>query len=177
VTARKRRAIGVRTLTDVRSADTALLRSAVGSLAGWLQQLARGVDDRPVINEHAPKSSGSETTFAADLTDIEEIRSSIARMASDAAAWLERRQLYARTVSIKVRYDDFTTVTRSHTDLASRDESSIAARAVALLSRTEAGARPVRLLGVSVHNLTSTDDEPPRRARAAAPLPTLPFEE
>jgi DNA polymerase-4 len=61
-------------------------------------------------------------------------------------------------VTIKVRYDDFTTVTRSHSAPPSRDADALAARAVSLLDKTDAGTRPVRLLGVSVHNLV-TDDE------------------
>jgi DNA polymerase-4 len=77
-------------------------------------------------------------------------------MASNAVSWLARKDLFARTVTIKVRYADFTTITRSHTAAPTRNEVEIAQRAVALLSKTDAGRRPVRLLGVSVHNL-STD--------------------
>ncbi|MBI3049359.1 MAG: DNA polymerase IV [Acidobacteria bacterium] len=153
VTARKLRARGIATLVDVRAADPALLRETVGSLADWLQQLARGEDDRPVVPEHDPKSSGSENTFARDLTDIGEIRSAIVAMARDAAGWLVRHERYARTVTIKVRYHDFTTITRSHSADPTQDEESIVARALTLLDRTEAGRRPIRLLGVSVHNL------------------------
>ncbi len=109
VTAKKLRARGIEKLVDVRTADPQLLRDAVGSLAEWLEQLARGIDERPVVAEHDPKSSGSESTFAHDLTDIGEIRTEIDSMARDAAAWLERNALYARTVTIKVRYSDFTT--------------------------------------------------------------------
>jgi nucleotidyltransferase/DNA polymerase involved in DNA repair len=87
-------------------ADPALLRDTVGSLADWLQQLARGEDDRLVVAGHEPKSSGSENTFAHDLTDINDIRDEIAAMARDAASWLTRHALYARTVTIKVRYHD-----------------------------------------------------------------------
>jgi DNA polymerase IV len=74
-------------------------------------------------------------------------------MARHAVAWLERRELLARTVTIKVRYSDFTTITRSHTATASRDVADLSARARLLLEKTAAGKRPVRLLGVSVHNL------------------------
>ena len=89
----------------------------VGSLAEWLQQLAHGIDDRPVVAEHEAKSSGSENTFATDLTDIAEIRRGNREMARHGAAgW--KRDLYARTVTIKVRYNDFTTITRSHTEPA-----------------------------------------------------------
>jgi DNA polymerase IV len=171
VTAQKLRARGIAKLVDVRAADLNLLRDTVGSLADWLQQLANGIDDRPVEPNQEPKSSGSENTFARDLTDIAEIRSEIDGMARDAAAWLTRRALFARTVTIKVRYNDFTTITRSHTAPPTRDEESIAARAAALLDRTDAGRRPVRLLGVSVHNL-SESDSPAEEVRE----PWLPFE-
>src|ERR687897_1742440 len=88
VTARKLRARGIEKLVDVRSADPERLRETVGSLAEWLQQLARGEDDRPVVAEHEPKSSGSENTFVRDLTDLDRIRAEIAEMARGAAGWL-----------------------------------------------------------------------------------------
>jgi DNA polymerase-4 len=154
VTARKLRERGIEKLVDVRAADPVVLREAVGSLAEWLQQLARGHDDRAVVAEHEPKSSGSENTFEHDLVDIGAIRGEIEEMASRAAAWLARHELYARTVTIKVRYSDFTTITRSHSEPATRDPENIRSRAVVLLEKTDAGRRPVRLLGVSVHNLT-----------------------
>ena len=153
VTARKLRSRCIEKLTDVRTADPAVLREAVGSLAEWLQQLARGADDRPVVADYEVKSSGSENTFATDLTDLAEVHEEIADMARRTAAWLLKRDLYARTVTIKMRYSDFTTITRSHTELATRDEERIVQRALTLVERTDAGRRPVRLLGVSVHNL------------------------
>jgi len=171
VTARKLRERGIEKLVDVRTADAAALREAVGSLADWLQQLARGVDNRPVVSEYEPQSSGSENTFPVDLRDRAEMQNEIAEMARRAAAWLAKRELYARTVTIKVRYSDFTTITRSHTEAATRDEASLVARAVALLERTEAGERPVRLLGVSVHGLSDSLEVP------KPGTPRLPFAE
>jgi DNA polymerase IV len=153
VTAGKLRERGIEKLIDVRTADPERLREAVGSLAEWLQKLSHGIDDRPVVSDHETKSSGSENTFARDLINLEEIQEEVAEMARSTAAWLDKRQLFARTVTIKVRYSDFTTITRSHTETATREESSLVHRAVALLDKTEAGQRPVRLLGVSVHNL------------------------
>jgi len=117
------------------------------------------------------KSSGSEVTYNEDLTDINEIRHEIDEMARDAAGWLERKQLLCRTVTIKVRYSDFTTITRSHSKApSSRDADDIASRALALLERTDAATRPVRLLGVSVHNL----EDPSAPFDPEEPL--LPFE-
>jgi DNA polymerase IV len=154
VTAQRLRDRGIERLVDVRTADQAMLRNAVGSQAHWLRRLADGVDDRPVEPNRAAKSSGTENTYSTDLTNIDEIRHEIDEMARDAATWLARRELFCRTVTIKVRYADFTTITRSHSRVPpTRDANDIASRAVALLERTEAAQRAVRLLGVSVHNL------------------------
>jgi len=170
VTARKLRERGIDKLVDIRAADAAILRETVGSLADWLQELARGQDDRPVIAEHEPKSSGSENTFEKDLTDRAVIQAEIGGMASGAAAWLARRELYARTVTIKVRYNDFTTITRSQSESPTRDEESIRRRAIALLDKTEAGRRPIRLLGVSVHNLCEELEAPPHEPQGRLPF-------
>ena len=170
VTAKKLRDRGIEKLVDIRTTDLDVLRDTVGSLAEWLLQLARGEDDRAVIPEHEPKSSGSENTFARDLTDINEIRNEIDAMARDAAAWLTKRALYARTVTIKVRYHDFTTITRSHSDAPTRDEEHIVRRAVALLDRTDAATRAVRLLGVSVHNLSETQATEPQDPQVPLPF-------
>src|SRR5215471_12435388 len=157
VTAKRLRARGIDKLVDVRDADAQLLRETVGSMADWLRQLANGVDDRPVVPNREAKSSGSENTYPEDLTDFDAIRAEIAGMASHAIAWLARQELFARTVTIKVRYDDFTTITRSHSAPPTREETSIVGRALTLLDKTEAGRRPVRLLGVSVHNLSASE--------------------
>jgi DNA polymerase-4 len=160
VTARKLRARGIERLVDVRTTDLQVLREAVGSLADWLRQLAAGIDGRPVVPHRDVKSSGSENTYPADLTDLATIREEIAEMAGHAADWLARKALLARTVTIKVRYADFTTITRSQTVTPTREKQEITARAVHLLAKTEAGSRPVRLLGVSVHNLTTNSELP-----------------
>jgi DNA polymerase-4 len=160
VTAKKLRSHGINRLVDVRTVDEQVLRDAVGTMADWLRQLADGIDDRPVVSHRDVKSSGSENTYPDDLTDPNRIRVEIAEMASHAVRWLERKALFARTVTIKVRYSDFTTITRSHTATPTRGEMNLTSRALTLLEKTEAGRRPVRLLGVSVHNLcTAITDE------------------
>jgi DNA polymerase-4 len=153
----------------VRTVDPVLLREAVGSLADWLRQLANGVDDRPVVPNRETKSSGSENTYPQDLTDLGQIREEIADMAAGVVSWLARKSMLARTVTIKVRYDDFTTITRSHSAPPTRDSDALIGRALQLVDKTEAGRRPVRLLGVSVHNFCSDDD-------LAEPKDRLPFE-
>ena len=160
VTAAKLRARGIEKLVDVRTTDVQILREAVGSMADWLRQLSNGIDDRPVVPHREAKSSGNENTYSEDLTDISAIRDEVAKMAVRAVGWLTRKDRFARTVTLKVRYSDFTTVTRSHSAAPTRDEAAIAERAVALLDKTDAGRRSVRLLGVSVHNFSDGDDLP-----------------
>lgn len=162
VTAKKLRARGIERLVDVRTVPPDDLRETVGSLADWLRQLAAGIDDRPVVPNRAAKSSGSENTYPEDLMDLDAIRFEISEMATHAVRWLAKEELQARTVTIKVRYSDFTTITRSHSAPPTRDEANIVTRATKLLEKTDAGRRPVRLLGVSVHNFVS-EHEPEDR--------------
>ena len=174
VTAKRLRARGIDRLVDVRTTDPKLLCAIVGSMTKWLQQLAAGEDHRPVEPNRPSKSSSSECTYPVDLMDLERIREEIAGMARDNALWLGRQRIVARTVTIKLRYSDFTTITRSHSHEATSDPDQVVQRAVALLEKTEAGRRPVRLLGAGVQNL-----EPLRGPRDADDIdgPQLRFEE
>jgi DNA polymerase IV len=158
VTAKKLRAIGIERLVDVRAAERTLLIQTVGSLAEWLVQLANGVDDRPVEPNRETKSISSETTYAKDLTDWREINQQIQLLAEEVADQLKAKGLRARTVTIKVRYKGFTTVTRSHTaEYFTDSRPDIVNRAQTLLERTEAAERPVRLLGVGAHSLKAAE--------------------
>ena len=171
VTAAKLRAAGIKRLVDVRTADRALLAATVGSWAETLVSLSFGIDERPVVPDRATKSCGTEETYARDLVDRRLMRSEVERMAAEVAEWLAGRGLLARTVTLKVRYADFRTVTRSETRRpATCEAAEIGRRVAALLARTEAGTRPIRLLGVSVHGL-----ETPERHDAAAGQLQLPL--
>jgi DNA polymerase-4 len=154
VTAKKLRAIGIQTLVDVRSAEQARLRKAVGNQADWLRRLAHGDDPRLVTPDRPWKSISAEDTYPEDLTDLKEMRAEIARLGKRVAAAVAKKGLCARTVTIKVRYANFTTVTRSHTEEPpTQDAKIIVQRALLLLARTDAARRPVRLLGVGAHGL------------------------
>jgi DNA polymerase-4 len=171
-TAARLRELGLHTLRDVRERPIEDLHAAVGGLADWLMALAHGRDDRTVEPNRPSKSSGSECTYAEDLTRMADIRREVDEMARDAAGWLARKELFARTVVLKVRYSDFTTVTRSHSQpVATREADDLAARALALLERTEAGRRPVRLLGVSVHGFSNTPEAQAKGQDRDARLP------
>ncbi|MFM8535422.1 MAG: DNA polymerase IV [Acidimicrobiia bacterium] len=158
VTATRLREHGIEKLTDVRAKSLDELEAIVGSLASWLIDLAHGRDDRAVEPNRPSKSAGSEETYAQDIESIDVVRTEIDQLARGIAEWLEKQTLKGRTVTIKVRYNDFTTITRSHsTPDYTSDADTIAARALKLLDKTEAGHRPIRLLGVSVHNFDRDD--------------------
>jgi DNA polymerase-4 len=164
VTARRLRAAGIERLVDVRTADDEVLRTAVGSWADSLRRLSFGEDDRPVTTNHERKSIGCEETFAQDLRDLEEIRRELEAIARHAATVLVRNKLRARTVVLKLRYSNFETITRSETrQPATSSEEEIVSRTVALLEKTEAGQRAVRLLGASLHGLVGegAEEDPP----------------
>src|SRR6476659_5781123 len=92
------------------------------------------------------------------------MRRAVDEMARGVVKWLGKKDRVARTVTLKVRYSDFTTITRSQTLTSpTSDEETIASQAVALLERTEAGTRAVRLLGVGVHNFSHPGEGPPAR--------------
>jgi DNA polymerase-4 len=172
-TAEKLLAIGCVRLVDVRRVPAETLRRVVGSWADSLLRLAQGEDPRPVVPNQRAKSCSTEDTYARDLTALTEMRAEVEGMARQDASWLEKRDLFARTLVLKVRYGDFTTVTRSDTRRPTRDADELAERAVALLERTDAPTRPVRLLGVGVHGLLT-----PEELRRAIPLdPQLPLVE
>ncbi|HYT48171.1 MAG TPA: DNA polymerase IV, partial [Burkholderiales bacterium] len=154
VTAKKLRAIGIERLVEIRAVDRNLLAKTVGSLADWLVTLSHGEDPRQVKPDRESKSVSCETTYAEDLTDLGEMNQEIARLARELAAELESKGIGARTVTIKVRYADFTTVTRSHTeDFFTCSKAEFVNRAQMLLERTDAAQRPIRLLGVGAHGL------------------------
>jgi DNA polymerase-4 len=103
---------------------------------------------------------------------MKDIRRAVDEMARDVAAWLARKAVFGRTVTLKVRYSDFTTLTRSSSaPRATQHADVIAARALALLEKTDAGRRPVRLLGVSVHNLQDVEETARPMATGAGELP------
>jgi DNA polymerase-4 len=171
VTAARLKEHGIEKLVDVRARPVEELSAIVGTHAEWLIELAHGRDDRAVEPNRPAKSAGSEETYAADLSSIAEIRGEIDQLARGVAEWLGRKGKSARTVTIKVRYSDFTTITRSQSvPEPTADADQIAARALKLLDKTEAGHRPVRLLGVSVHNFGDADSEEPEGAANLLPF-------
>ncbi|WP_269490047.1 DNA polymerase IV [Alkalilimnicola ehrlichii] len=152
--------MGVRTGADLRRLTLLELQRAFGSRARFYYELARGRDERPVRPRRERKSVGAETTFGEDLNNPAEMLERMAPLADKVAASLHRRGLAGRTVTLKVKYHDFRQITRSLSGRPVQSADEIRARLPALLQDTEAGDRPVRLLGVTVSGLvTVTPDQ------------------
>lgn len=158
--AEKLRQLGLETIGQLAVADLSVLRQALGSNAQRVQGLAAGLDDRPVINEEPAKSIGRENTFEVDYTTEEACREEILDL-SGQVGWRLRREGFAgHTVTLKVKFADFHTITRSVSgDRPVQWDEEIFQLAEGLLKKVN--VRPgVRLLGVSVSGLVRPADEP-----------------
>ena len=144
---------GVRTVGDLQDYQGDL-RALVGSFAEQLHRFARGEDDRPLELGDEIKSISGEETFLQDTGDRRVLRACLREQAADIEARLKRRRLGAHTVQVKVRYGDFTTLTRQFTVEEPLTEArDIYRLACWLLGRHRLVTRPLRLLGVGVSRL------------------------
>jgi DNA polymerase-4 len=130
------------------------LRSVVGSFGERLKKLSFGEDDRPIDVTDEIKSISSEETFLHDTADRQVLRRCLREQAGQIAAKLQRRHLDAQTVQVKVRYSDFTTLTRQVTvEEPIGEDTEIYRLGCFLLSRHRLVSRPLRLLGLGVSTL------------------------
>lgn len=153
-TERKLTRVGLTTVGELRAVPVDELVTRLGSYGRRLYDYARAIDERPVRVDRERKSLSSERTYAEDIVDPAAMRAELDKLAAEVGRGLEKRGISACTITLKARYPDFTTVSRSRTLPApTRDERKIAALARDLLARTDAGERSVRLLGVGASNL------------------------
>lgn len=153
--------LGVRTIGDLAVVPRSTAEAALGSHGLALWHMAHGVDPRPVRPHRVRKSRSAEHTLQEDLVDLAAIRALLRDQAAEVCEGLRRAGEVGRTVVVKVRYDDFTTVTRSSSLEHPTDDLDVVMGVVLrLLERTEAGARPVRLVGVGLAGLSDPQDDP-----------------
>lgn len=160
VTQERLRRIGLETIGDVARYPEGSLRKRLGDkLGSHLVELSRGIDPREVVSEHATKSIGHEETFETDRTSASQLEPTIVEQADRVASRLRRAQLRARTVTLKIKFADFRTVTRRRTLAAPTSDGLLIARAAkelldAITVSGERGKKErVRLCGVSTSGL------------------------
>jgi len=152
--------LGIRTVKQLRSFPVEALIARFGEFGARLHRLSSGLDDRPVRIDKGARSISHEHTFETDLDNPEEVRSIIARQAGDVASRLRRHNRYVKTVSIKVRYGDFQTITRSITlESQTNETATIHQAAKALFDHWAKSFHPVRLIGVALSGLTESAAE------------------
>ena len=152
--------LGIGTVKDLRRVSREDLTRRFGRHGDTLYEFARGVDERPVVTHRERKSLGHENTYREDLRDLDRMDDEMNRFADEVARGLDRRAFLASTFTVKVRYGDFTTVTRSKTLPApTADAETIARVARGLLRKTDAPRAPVRLLGLTASGLSGDDEE------------------
>lgn len=180
-TASKLTSIGIKTVGELAHYNLALLAKALGvAQAEQLQQLANGLDNRPVVPGEAAKSMGHEHTWSVDVASLDEVEAVLLHLAEKVGRRLRQDGMAGRTVALKLRYHDFTTITR-HTTLkeATNLDKEIYLAAKELLRKTYNG-QLVRLVGVSLQNLTQgatrqltflgEDEEQRRREKLAVAM-------
>ena len=178
---------GIRTIGDLRRSSRETLARAFGAHGEHLHDLARGIDDRPVETEREAKSVGHEDTYDHDLRDRGAMRRELLSLSDRVSSRLRGGGIKGKTVTLKVKYHDFVQVTRAITLSDPTDDGGTIYRcALDLLLDTEAGARPVRLLGISVSKLVPAAGAPKKdrmeqlglfgRPRAGAPEPPKPVD-
>ncbi|RJX35429.1 MAG: DNA polymerase IV [Desulfurivibrio sp.] len=156
------RLLGVQTIGDLTRFSLDFLEKKFGQHGRHMYFCARGLDERPVECSHCTKSIGNEETFDQDLTDLQQIRKELLRLATRVGERLRRHHFTGRAVTLKVKYHDFISISRSLTlTRPTNDSRELYQAALSLLPRTQAGSKPVRLVGIAVDKLQ--DDSLPRQ--------------
>ena len=148
------RRLGIRTIGDLKRFPIELLKKRFGRHGSRMHRLALGIDDREVVAEIQAKSIGHERTFSRDIHHLDSARKEIRALSGKVARRMRKKGVQGKTVTLKVKYSDFSQITRSVAlSELSDDESEIFSVACDLLAKTDIGTRPVRLLGVTVSQL------------------------
>ncbi len=160
-TEQKLLSLGIRTFGDLRPWPRNVLESHFGSLGRKLHRLCRGEDDRPVVTDQAVKSISQEQTFDEDRADPDEVRGVLRSQAEKVALRLRKSDVRGKTITVKIRFGDFQTITRSATLDAPTDRTDlICAQARGLFDAWAAtDFQPVRLIGVGISQFTDEAEQ------------------
>jgi len=162
VTAKKMERLGILTGADLRDWSLPALQAKFGSSADWYWRIARGIDEREVKPDRPYKSVSAERTFDEDLRDPDRLAAELTRIAGFAWDRVSRAQVAGRTVTLKVKFGDFTLITRSKSFAVTvPDIEAFSAAGQALLAGLYPLSKGIRLLGLGLHNLTEINNEVP----------------
>jgi len=141
--------LGIHTIGDIANWPEKEMANLFGENGRDLWQHAQGIDNRPITTESETKSISQETTFNADISDEKSLERTLRQQAKEVAQQLRKNDLVGKTVKLKIRWSDFTTLTRQMTLPASTDnEDEIWHTAVKLMKAVRKPNQPVRLIGV-----------------------------
>jgi DNA polymerase-4 len=147
--------LGIHTIGDIAAYPERDLIASFGKNGYELAMHARGVDERQLTIHHSAKSVSQETTFARDISDRKTLQGTLKNLAAEVSQGLQKKRLQGTTIRLKLRWADFTTLTRQTTQKQPTDRADqIASAALELFEATWRAGRPVRLLGVGVSNLS-----------------------
>ncbi len=161
VTAKKMKNLGLHLGADLKKLTHDEIVRHFGKPGRFYYQIVRGIDDREVQPHRETKSSGAEDTFAYDLTTIEEMETELDKIATLVADRLQRYNLKGRTITLKIKYNDFKQITRNKSFLSPvADLETISTTAKQLLAATNPQDKKIRLLGISLSNFGYIPDKP-----------------
>ena len=171
-TAAKMQRLGIRTGADLRAASLDTLQRHFGKAGAYFHAIARGVDERPVRPDRARKSIGAETTFPADLHEIGPMGEALRPLVDKVWRHCEATGTRGRTVTLKVKFADFTLITRSRSlDRAADGPTAIERAGLELLAALQPVPKGVRLLGVTLSALGGDDAAEPAQMSLAFATP------
>lgn len=160
VTEEKMRALGIHNGKELKEAGLEKLTKHFGKIGHFFFRMAHCRDDRPVNTARVRKSLGTETTFQQDLLDLSTLHEVLEELSEELEHDLKKRSLFCKTVTLKLRYFNFITLTRSKTlSYTFQDKKTILALAAHLLSLTEAGRIKVRLIGLTTSNFDEKGEQ------------------
>ncbi|PZP53253.1 MAG: DNA polymerase IV [Micavibrio aeruginosavorus] len=159
-TAEKMNRLGIYTGADLRDRTKEFLQAHFGKSGAWYYAISRGQDDRKVQADRVRKSSGSETTFSEDLYEPEKIEAGIIEMADDVWKWCEEKQMFGRTVTVKIKYNDFKQITRSRSfNVPVISQEDLCRVSVDLTRSTYPVTIGIRLVGVTVSSFDDATEQ------------------
>jgi len=163
VTATKMKSLGIHTGKDLKQWSETDLVMKFGKAGRFYHSIARAIDNRPVEPERVRKSVSAENTFEEDLSDLDDMLGEIKIIAQKLARWVEKNQVYGKTVTLKVKFSDFRQITRSRTvGYWITDFSQIMELAEELLRSCYSEDFEVRLLGLGISHLDTEENQSPQ---------------